>query len=131
MNDFITEAERRKAIAEWNRRADAYRKNPDGVFTLETGGVFGSDDPAVCAHADDMKKQLARLAPDVIVLNHRPAPDDTPARQARAIANALDACEKIAPNAEVYLVANIDPGEFAAAYRAALEYRRERDRRTR
>ena len=86
---------------------------------------------AVRAHADGIKKQLARLAPDVIVLNHRPAPDDTPARQARAIANALDACEKIAPNAEVYLVANIDPGEFAAAYRAALEYRRERDRRTR
>lgn len=107
MKDFTTKAERRKAIAEWNRRA-----------------------PAVRAPADDMKKQLARLAPDVIVLNHRPAPGDTPARQARAIANALDACEKIAPDAEVYLVADIDPYEFAAAYRAALEYRRERDRRT-
>jgi len=131
MKDFITKAERRKAIAEWNRRADQWRKNPDGVFILETAAVFGSDDPAVRAHADDMKKRLARLAPDVIVLNHRPAPDDTPARQARAIANALDACEKIAPDAEVYLVANIDPGEFAAAYRAALEYRATRDRRTR
>jgi len=129
MKDFITKAERRKAIAEWNRRADAYRKNPDGVFLFETAGVFGSDDPAIRAHADDMKKQLARLAPEVIVLNHRPAPTDTPARQARAIANALDACEKIAPNAEVYLVSNVDPGEFAAAYRAALEYRRARDRR--
>ena len=130
MKDFITKAERRKAIAEWNRRADAYRKNPDGVFLFEAAGVFGSDDPAIRAHADDMKKQLARLAPEVIVLNHRPAPTDTPARQARAIANALDACEKIAPNAEVYLVSNIDPGEFAAAYRAALEYRATRDRRT-
>ena len=129
MKDFITKAERRKAIAEWNRRADAYRKNPDGVFLFEAAGVFGSDDPAIRAHADDMKKQLARLAPEVIVLNHRPAPTDTPARQARAIANALDACEKIAPNAEVYLVSNVDPGEFAAAYRAALEYRRARDRR--
>lgn len=131
MKDFTTKAERRKAISEWNRRADQWRQNPDGVFTLETAAVFGSDDPAVRAHADGIKKQLARLAPDVIVLNHRPAPDDTPARQARAIANALDACEKIAPNAEVYLVANIDPGEFAAAYRAALEYRAARDRRTR
>ena len=129
MKDFITKAERRKAIAEWNRRADAYRKNPDGVFLFEAAGVFGSDDPAIRAHADDMKKQLARLAPEVIVLNHRPAPTDTPARQARAIANALDACEKIAPNAKVYLVSNVDPGEFAAAYRAALEYRRARDRR--
>ena len=90
MKDFITKAERRKAIAEWNRRADAYRKNPDGVFLFEAAGVFGSDDPAIRAHADDMKKQLARLAPEVIVLNHRPAPTDTPARQARAIANALE-----------------------------------------
>ena len=130
MKDFITKAERRKAIAKWNRRADQWRENPDGVFIFEAAGVFGSDDPAVRAHADDMKKKLARLAPDVIVLNHRPAPDDTPARQARVIANALDACEKIAPAAEVYLVSNIDPDEFAAAYRAALEYRRERDRRT-
>lgn len=90
MKDFTTKAERRKAIAEWNRRADQWRQNPDGVFTLETAAVFGSDDPAVRAHADGIKKQLARLAPDVIVLNHRPAPDDTPARQARAIANALE-----------------------------------------
>ena len=130
MKDFITKAERRKAIAKWNRRADQWRENPDGVFIFEAAGVFGSDDPAVRAIEPDIKKKLARLAPEVIVLNHRPAPDDTPARQARAIANALDACEKIAPDAEVYLVANIDPGEFAAAYRAALEYRRERDRRT-
>ncbi len=57
--------------------------------------------------------------------------DDLPTMtRDEAILAALDACEKIAPDAEVYLVSNIDPGEFAAAYRAALEYRRERDRRT-
>ena len=38
MKDFTTKAERRKAIAEWNRRADQWRENPDGVFTLETAG---------------------------------------------------------------------------------------------
>ena len=63
MKDFTTKAERRKAIAEWNRRADQWRENPDGVFTLETAGVFGSDDPAVRAHADDMKNNSPGLRP--------------------------------------------------------------------
>lgn len=84
---------------------------------------------AAKAVLEDTKKQLARLAPEAIVLHHRPEPTDTPAGQARAIAGALDACEEIAPNAEVLLVSNSDPVDFFAAYYAAQKYREERERR--
>ena len=98
------------------------------LTTIEAAGIFGSDDPNIRAHAEAVKQQIAEAAPEVIVLNHRPAPTDTPARMARAIANALDACEKIAPKAEVYIVSDIDVGQFVAAYRAALAYREQQKR---
>ncbi len=100
----------------------------ENLTTIETAGIFGSKDPDVRAKVEAVKRQIAEAAPEVIVLNHTPAPTDTPARQARAIATALDVCEEIAPNAEVYLIANGNVGQFVAAYRAALAYRAQQKR---
>lgn len=102
-----------------------YHSN-ENLTTIETAGIFGSKDPDVRAKVAAVKKQIAEAAPEVIVLNHTPAPTDTPARQARAIATALEVCEEIAPNADVYMVQGGTVDFFVETYRDALA-QQERD----
>lgn len=98
----------------------------ENLTTIETAGIFGSKDPDVRAKVEAVKKQIAEAAPEVIVLHFAPAPTDTPARKARAIATALEVCEEIAPNADVYMVQGRTVDFFVETYRDALA-QQERD----
>ena len=106
-------------------------ERPCSVSLLDTGGAFGDfPDSAAVRGIDYIKTELSRMSPAVIVLNHVPAPYDSPSRAhwAREVARMI--CKEVAPIAKVVLVSKADPGLLAATYRAALEYLQGRDRGT-
>lgn len=104
-------------------------ERPGSVSLLDTGGAFGDfPDSAAVREIDDIKTRLSRMSPDVIVLNHVPAPYDSPSRAHWAKEVALFKCKEAAPGAKVISSSKADPGLLAATYRAALEYLQGRDR---
>lgn len=99
------------------------------LHTVETTSIFGKDAPAARDHAENVTNKLAEIGAELIITKHHRAPGDNPTKRARTIANALTACEQIAPKETVIIVSSLAPHDMAVAYMAAQKRREARNRK--